>query len=109
MSAVIVHRIRRELKEVIKGLSDEQVDLNILGGSAVLRDIEFSEHFCNVLLRASMPAFQVQSAKCSYIRIQVPWTRLGTEPILVQLGTVVAVVEESETVKAPVLGQPSNT
>lgn len=109
MTSFIARSLSRRLGQVFKNIQQDQIDLNFFGGSAVLRDLELDEAFCNSIVGYYFPMFAVSSAKCEFVRISVPWTKLGSESIVISLGPIVATVEEIETISVQTQNSISGT
>jgi hypothetical protein len=106
MASFVAKSLITKLKAIIKNLSEDQLDVNLFQGSASLKDIELDLEFCNSWLRPYLPMFSFSSVKCEFIKLKVPWTRLNSEPIHVQVGPVHAKVQELK--KITKIKRPAN-
>lgn len=101
MSGIVAKKLAQSLKAIVKDLKEEQIDLSFFKGAATLRNIQLNESFCNEFLKMALPMFAFTSLTCSEIKIDVPWTKLGSEPIKIRLGVVKARLEEMEHIGPP--------
>lgn len=92
MTSLIKNQILKHLTKFFKDLAPEQLQLSAFKGSCELCDLQLEEQVLMDLL--SFPAWiRINKATCDQLAIKIPWTKIKSVPIQMNLNEVCVEVE----------------
>lgn len=95
MTSLIKNQILKHLTRYFKDLAPEQLQLSAFKGSCELSNLQLEEKVLMDLL--SFPAWmKINKAGCDQLIIRIPWTKLNSSPIQMNLNEVFVEVEVCE-------------
>lgn len=95
MTSLIKNQILKHLTKFFKDLAPEQLQLSAFKGSCELNDLRLEEKVLMELL--SFPAWiKINKAVCDQLTIRIPWTKIKSVPIQMNLNEVTVEVEVCE-------------
>ncbi|ELR22530.1 uncharacterized protein ACA1_142210 [Acanthamoeba castellanii str. Neff] len=98
MEALVSKILGSTLKKFINGFNKEMLSLQIMKGTAQVKDFELNPEALQELM--SLPTnLEVISAKCTELNIKVPYMNLKREPITFSLERLDLHLREPDTVK----------
>eukprot|EP00536_Pseudo-nitzschia_multiseries_P001526 jgi/Psemu1/294444/fgenesh1_pm.19_\ len=98
MEQLVLGIFQEQLAKVIIGFRKEQVNANLLNGKGEIRDVSLNCNVLNENLAKVCPYVQLEEIHVSRIGFHVSsWANLRKAPIIVDIGHVVARMQESLT------------
>lgn len=95
MTSLIKNQILKHLTKFFKDLAPEQLQLSAFKGSCEVSNLQLEEKVLMELL--SFPAWiQINKATCDQLCIKIPWTKIKSVPIQMNLNEVTVEVEVCE-------------
>lgn len=92
MTSLIKNQILKHLTKFFKDLAPEQLQLSAFKGSCELSNLQLEERVLMDLL--SFPVWvKINKAACDQLSIKIPWTRIKSVPIQMNLNEVMVEVE----------------
>lgn len=92
MTSLIKNQILKHLTKFFKDLAPEQLQLSAFKGSCELSNLQLEEKVLMELL--SFPAWiKINKATCDQLSIKIPWTKIKSVPIQMNLNEVSVEVE----------------
>lgn len=92
MTSLIKNQILKHLTKFFKDLAPEQLQLSAFKGSCELSNLQLEEKVLMELL--SFPAWmRINKAACDQLSIKIPWTKIKSVPIQMNLNEVMVEVE----------------
>lgn len=92
MTSLIKNQILKHLTKFFKDLAPEQLQLSAFKGSCELSNLQLEEKVLMELL--SFPAWiRINKATCDQLSIKIPWTKIKSVPIQMNLNEVSVEVE----------------
>lgn len=92
MTSLIKNQILKHLTKFFKDLAPEQLQLSAFKGSCELSNLQLEENVLMDLL--SFPAWvRINKAVCDQLSIKIPWTKIKSVPIQMNLNEVTVEVE----------------
>ena len=82
--------LNKYLSEYVEGVSREDLSVSIWGGDIVLNDVVIRP---DVFTKFKMP-LELVFGRIGYLRIQVPWRHLGSQPVHVDVKNIWLVVRK---------------
>jgi len=95
MTSLIKNQVLKHLTKFFKNLAPEQLQLSAFKGSCDLSNLQLEEKVLMDLL--SFPAWiRINKAVCDQLSIRIPWTKIKSVPIQMNLNEVTVEVEICE-------------
>lgn len=92
MTSLLKNQILKHLTKFFKDLAPEQLQLSAFKGSCELSNLQLEEKVLMDLL--SFPAWvRINKAACDQLSIKIPWTKIKSVPIQMNLNEVMVEVE----------------
>jgi len=85
-SSILYKAWEKYLSVLFKNFKPDNLELSLLKGEIELRDLELADDVVQLLL--AFPQLRVRRALCNCIRVQVPWTRLKQEPVVIWIDEI---------------------
>ena len=89
---VVSYFLRKYLGWLVKGLDAEALNVSIWGGDIVLNNLELQENALDFL---QLPV-QVKNGCLQQLKLQIPWTSLGSSQTVIEIKGLYAVVHPSD-------------
>jgi hypothetical protein len=95
MASLIKNQVLKHLTKFFKDLAPEQLQLSAFKGSCELSNLQLEEKVLMDML--SFPAWvRINKAQCDQLSIKIPWTKIKSVPIQMNLNEVTVEVEVCE-------------
>uniref|UniRef100_A0A6G1SDC2 UHRF1-binding protein 1-like n=1 Tax=Aceria tosichella TaxID=561515 RepID=A0A6G1SDC2_9ACAR len=95
MASLIKNQVLKHLTKFFKDLAPEQLQLSAFKGSCELSNLQLEEKVLMDML--SFPAWvRINKAECDQLSIKIPWTKIKSVPIQMNLNEVTVEVEVCE-------------
>ena len=96
------------LNKYIKNLKPSDLQVSFWGGDAILRNLELRLDAIEEALRGIVP-FQLKSGSVKQLTVHIPWTSIGSEPIVLTLDSVECTIKLSDLLKSTLSSSTDNT
>ncbi|KAL7675856.1 hypothetical protein ACOME3_002119 [Neoechinorhynchus agilis] len=92
--SLIKTQIVKILSKFLKNVSSEQIDLSVFKGRCELSNVDLDEKIVSIVL--GLPCWlTIEAAKCSKVRVDIPWMHIRSSPMIVTLCRVEVNIETS--------------
>ena len=89
---VVSYFLQKYLGWLVKGLDADALNVSIWGGDIVLNNLELQENALDFL---HLPV-QVKNGCLQQLKLQIPWTSLGSSQTVIEISGLYAVVYPSD-------------
>eukprot|EP00898_Chlorokybus_atmophyticus_P001275 jgi/Chlat1/2148/Chrsp17S02730 len=94
--AQVLQLLRKYLGQYVVGLDDKALSISVLAGDVVLKNLSLKKEALNAL---KLP-ITVKAGFLGSVRLSVPWSRLGREPVIVRLDRIFILAEPNKAPEA---------